>query len=269
MPKDMSFLPEDYLEKRVARRTNVICISLFVIVTAAIVATFFITDKQVDDLQKQQLSVNHRYEEAAANLEKLEQLQNQKLEMIHKAEVTCVLVERVPRSRLLAEMTNHMPLSMNLLEFKLETKEEQNSRRARTSLERAKQTQNNKKDAEKQLIVVPEKITTIQVVGLAPTDVEVAQFLTALSAHPLFISPLLQFSEETEVVDRKMRRFRITMKLNQKVKMQDVAPKLVRRELKNNPMDSDMVITEEGPKVTSHQVMPTSYKAFNRNGGQQ
>ena len=243
MSQNMSFLPEDYLEKRIIRRTNWICLSLFVIVVTAVVVTFFFTDKQVDSLLRQQLMVNKKFVEAAANLEKLEKLQKQKTEMIRKAKVTFVLVEKIPRSRLLAELTNSMPRSMSLISLDLNTKKVIKHKIKRTSLEQAKQQAFTKQNRE---MCLPETNVQVAMVGLAPTDVEVAQFLTVLSAHEMFINSELQFSEETCVEDVKMRRFRIITTLNQDLNLKDIELKKINRELNNNPMDQNLNITSSG-----------------------
>ncbi|WP_432800307.1 PilN domain-containing protein [Poriferisphaera sp. WC338] len=258
MPNEMGFLPQDYLEKRVARRTNIICLTLFLIVTIAIVATFFVTGKQVREVQDLRVAVNQQYDDAARKLEDLEKLQAQKDEMIRKAEVTAVLVEKVPRSRLLAELTNYMPMSLSLTEMKLETKVDTPKAHPRTSLERAKQRAANNKKAKQKIVAPPDTTVTITLIGLAPTDVEVAQFLTALNVHDLFANPELQFSEETLVNDNRMRRFRINLELNQDLNIQHVEPRMVKRQLKNNPLDDDLKISEDGASSINESVMPVS-----------
>ena len=54
---------------------------------------------------------------AAQRIEQFNQLQGQKEKMLRKAKVTSVLIERIPRSVILAELINHMPGTLSLLEF--------------------------------------------------------------------------------------------------------------------------------------------------------
>ena len=122
MADNMSFLPEDYIEKKIARRTNIVCMALFLVVMGGVIGWYFVTSirgSEVRDLQKQ---VNASFEEAAQRLEQLEKLQAHKQKMIQKAEVTSVLVERVPRSLVLAELINHMPIQLSLTNLDMDTK---------------------------------------------------------------------------------------------------------------------------------------------------
>ncbi len=240
MPKNMSFLPEDYLEKRIQRRTNLICLTLFILVMGAVAAAFFVTDRQRTEVRQQQRQVQQDFVEAAKRIEQLEQLQRRKQQMIRKAKVTSALIETVPRSVVLAELINNMPTSLSLLEFSMDTKVLHVPTSAQTALERAKQTKSkskNKKeeDAIDEVEIKPTEIT-FQLLGVAPTDVQVAQFMTSLGRSPLFNDVALIFSEQVAVDRQEMRRFRIDLKLNQDVDMRSLSPKRVRRGLLQNPM---------------------------------
>ena len=117
-----SFLPDDYVEKRKQHRTNVVNLTLFVVVMAAILGAFFVTDRQRTEVRSLQRDVNAQFEEAAKRLEQLDQLQVQKKQMVRKARVTGVLLERVPRSLILSELVNSMPSTVSLEELDLTTK---------------------------------------------------------------------------------------------------------------------------------------------------
>lgn len=267
MPKDMSFLPEDYLQKRIARRTNVICLALFVVVMGGVVAAYFVTDRQRSEVRGLQAQVNNQYEEAARRLEQLQKLQEQRKAMIHKANVTTALVERVPRTILLAEMINHMPASLSLLELNLETKELRATARPRTSMDRAKQKQKAKMLAKVEEVKVPKTQMTVQLIGVAPTDVEVAKFMTSLSLHPLFADVNLQYSESTKIDDQPMRKFRVEMVINQDHDTKSMEPTMVRRGLQANPMGDMIQFNEQGQQVAPETgVVPVLDTTPNRKG---
>jgi Tfp pilus assembly protein PilN len=241
---DMSFLPADYLEKRAQRRTNLISLTLFVIVMSAIVAAFFWTDQQDTDVRKLRQTVDKQFEEAAKRLEQMDELHAHKQQMMTKASVTASLIEKVRRTVVLSELINHMPTEMGLLELALESKELRSAPAAspRTAMDKARA---NKAASGQPLpeIVEPVKSTVkVTMVGIAPTDVQVAQFMTKIGKNPLFTDLNLQYSEESKIDDRAMRKFRVEMMLNQEVDMQQFEPTMVKRELKQNPMDEDVVI---------------------------
>ena len=62
MANNTSFLPEDYLEKRIERCTNLICLGLFVVVSAATIGAFYVRDFQVIAVRKQHKSINDQFE---------------------------------------------------------------------------------------------------------------------------------------------------------------------------------------------------------------
>src|SRR5690606_38464020 len=121
---------------------------------------------------------------------------------------------RVPRSIVLAELINNMPETLSLLDFELESKVTQSRPAPRTALDKAKAKA--KQDAEPQ-IEVKETEVSLRLVGVAPTDVQVAQFMTALGKAELFSDVSLAFSEAVTIDKEPLRKFRIDMQLNQNV----------------------------------------------------
>ncbi|MBI1336806.1 MAG: hypothetical protein GC164_07580 [Phycisphaera sp.] len=246
--KNDSFLPQDYIEKRIQRRTNFISLSLFVVVMGMVVGAFYYTDQQRSEVITLQRQVDKQFEEAARRLEQLDELQKRKALMIHKAKVTSALLERVPRTLVLAELINNMPPSLSLLELELTTNVIKSRPTQSTMLDKAKADARLKKAIDQNPAAEPIKRTevTIQLVGVAPTDVQVAQFMTALGKADLFNSVNLAFSEEITVDKAQMRKFRIEMNLNQDIDTREYEPKMVKREIKTNPMSDKLEIGPDG-----------------------
>lgn len=241
---DMSFLPEDYLERRVQRRTNVICLGLFVVVIGAVLGAFFVKDRERADVRVLQRQVNQQFIEAGKRLEQLDQLQARKQEMVRKAQVTALLIEPVPRTLVMSELVNSMPQSLSLIDLSLETRAVKAVRPAggTSALEQAKKAR-SKAAAAKSNVAAPEPElprteVLVQMIGIAPTDVEVSNFMTTLGKNPLFSELNLAFSESASVESQEVRRFRVDMKLNQTVDLREHEPLMVRRTLKHNPMAS-------------------------------
>src|SRR5690349_8955753 len=122
-PNQLSFLPDDYLERKQRRRSNVICAGLFVIVLAAVCAAFVLRERVTRTLIAKHENVKRQYEEAAKRLEQVQQMQEKQKRMAHQAELTASLIERVPRSFVLAEVTNALPPGVSLLDMTLDSKE--------------------------------------------------------------------------------------------------------------------------------------------------
>lgn len=231
----VSFLPEDYQKQQRQRRTNLISIGLFIVVMAAIVTAFAFTDRQRAQVHAQLQEVNDQFADAARRLEQLDQLQLRKKQIIRKANVTAVLLERVPRSLILAELVNHMPAEVSLLELKLQTQAAKVHRSTLTALKKAKKEKKKKKDQQSetgdgpQLPQIKPTEALLQLVGVAETDVQVAQYMRALGGSSMFTELNLVFSQEVTLDKHPLRKFRIDMKLNQQVNPHTIAPLRVRR----------------------------------------
>lgn len=235
MSDKMSFLPEDFVERRVEQRTNLLCLSLFIVVLCGIVGAQTLKTRQRSEVRKQHDEVNTAYAEAAKRIEQLEDLQQRREQMLRKAQVTATLLEPVPRSFLLADLVNRMPAALSLLELSLTTKAAAPvfAPVAKTALAGATQA-----DTKPQEPPVPKSVSTLAMVGVAPTDVQVAQFMSKLSQSPLLSDVNLIYSEETKVVDTNMRKFRIEMTLSEKADVRAIEAYIPAR-LPRNPVQID------------------------------
>ena len=252
---DMSFLPEDYLEKRAQRRANVICVTLFVIVVAGVLGAFYVGGRQQSEVKAQLDDVNRRFAEAEQRLIQLDELEKRKAQMMRKAKLTGALLERLPRSLVLSQLINNMPTSVSLLELELETSVVNRSASlARTSLDQAKAKKKNAKAEPDGPEIKPTQVA-VNLVGVATTDVEVAQYMADLKSSPLFLSVNLGFSEEIKINDVAMRKFRIETIVNQDIDLRDYEPVMVKRDLKQNPMGSTINIDENGNVVADKPVV--------------
>ncbi len=117
-----SFLPEDYVARKVELRANLLCLSLFGVVMFGVVAAFFVTNRQWLNVRQEQQAITVQYSEQATKIEQLKELETQKASMIAKAEVTTALIEKVPRSVLMAELITRMPREITLLDLELTSK---------------------------------------------------------------------------------------------------------------------------------------------------
>ena len=116
----------------------------------------------------------------------------------------------------------------------------------RTSLQRARQQQ----AAAQAEVSAPDLQVDLSLTGLAPTDVDVAHFISALGAHMMFDQVNLQVSEQTRVDDLEMRKFRVNMTVNRDVTFREIEPTLVKRELKIDPLGDTIQSDATGQLVT-------------------
>jgi Tfp pilus assembly protein PilN len=239
---DLSFLPEDYVERRKEHRTNLICLTLFVVVLVGVVGAYFVTTRQRSEVRVLRQQVNAAYTEAGRRIEQLEKLQQQGQQIMNKAQVTVTLVEKVPRTFLLADMINRMPQSLSLLEAKLTSKAGKPPVIAVMDPKKSAMA-NAKKKAEPRPedLLPPPQVVSLTLVGVAPTDVQVAQYIASLGRSPMFQDVNLVYSEETKIELTPMRKFRIEMTLSDKADARTLEPLVAGQKPSRNPLKTDLI----------------------------
>src|SRR4029077_11005165 len=91
-PNQLSFLPDDYLGKKQARRTNVICAGLFVIVMALVSAAFVISEQATRGVEQRHSDMEKQYTEAAQRIQQVQEMQEKEQKMAQQAELTASLL---------------------------------------------------------------------------------------------------------------------------------------------------------------------------------
>ena len=242
MSTNSSFLPDDYLDQKAERRTNLISLVLFAVIMLAVFLAFLFTNQRWSDVKRDQELINSRYQKAAAQITELVELEKQKNEMLHKAELAAALVERVPRSVLLAELVNRMPDELSLLKFELKSErikplapkeDRKRGKSGRLGPKRAKTRQEASEDQKK--VRAPKYRVEITLVGVAPSGQEVSEYMSALNDFELLRGVTMEYVEEKDIEGRLLQKFEITMKLDPNADVRSVMPPAVPREL-DNPM---------------------------------
>jgi hypothetical protein len=263
---ESSFLPDASLKKKSERRTNTLAVLLFVIVTFGVVGAFFVTNRQWHDVRQYQRSVNVRYAKAAEDIERLKALEDQEAQLLEKAELTTVLIEKVPRTRLLAELINRMPKDMKLMELEVESERLDKpinlKRRTKRTVEAdkgaslTKKQRTGKDDKDKNTepapVMAPRYDTHIIILGVAPQNTEVARYLSGLQQCTLLHDVELVSTEKAKIKDRELVKFRIEADLKAGVDARSVEPLRTDREGDPFKLDSDTV--PHAPSTTSVDV---------------
>ena len=223
-PNQLSFLPDDYLETKRQRRTNVVCAVLFLGMMGAIGTAFSVIEKSLREVEKQHQQVNVQYAEAAKSIEQVKQMQDKQRKMGQQAELAASLLEKVPRSFLLAEMTNAMPAGVSLMDVKLESKTRSaNTGGGKSQFEVKKAAMDANSGRGKGAAPAPQaKVydVSLRVFGVADNDVQVAQFMAKLNTSHLLQDVNLVISDEFVVSETKMRKFEIEMVINPNAEVQ-------------------------------------------------
>ena len=221
---NLSFLPDGYFENKAQRRANAICAVLFLIVMAGMFAAFTLSEKATQNVDNDYAKTDEEFVGAAKRIDQVRQMQEKQNRMARQAELTASLLEKVPRSYILAEVTNNMPAGVSLLDLNMESKERIKAAKD-TGQKTAYELQKAAREAAKNGPALPTQAepklydVSLKISGVAITDVQVAQFLKSLSASKLLRDVNLNFSEEYAQGDDKLRRFQIEMSLERDIEV--------------------------------------------------
>lgn len=227
-PNELSFLPEDYLQRKARRRAMVLGCALLSLVVSGVGAALYVTEHSMDEVEHRHQAVVTKYKEAARRIDQVRKLHEQQRKIVQHAEVAASLVEKVPRSNILAELTNRLPHGTSLLDLMLESRPHQEvTPQGQSAFDSKKAALEAKHKADANVIEAPKFDVTIKVTGVADTDVQVAQYLTNLNQSKLFNDVNLVISDVYQPPGEKsatMRRFQVQLSLNPKAEVKDGPP---------------------------------------------
>ena len=225
-PSQSTFLPTDYVKGKTQTRANVLALILFGAVIIGVVGAFFLNNTRLQSVMSREQDVDEQTRTAAEHLDQLKALREQREGMIESAELVTALIERVPRSVLLAELVRDMPEDLVLTEVQLtgerlkappkpraDTAGGKTKRPSARSISK-KVSVSKKGEAEEETKVLPPRFKhRVVLTGLASLNNDVADYLARLKQSPLFGAVELQYITETKVEDVDLRKFQISMNL--------------------------------------------------------
>jgi Tfp pilus assembly protein PilN len=212
----INFLPDDYLQQCTLHRANLACLVVAGGALLALGGAFAYTSYQAVYAGVERAAVEAQYAEASRQIAQLKQLEDRKTGLLHKVELSTALLERVPRSHLLAKLTNYLPAhtSLTSITMRIEDVSVRPTEAAAGAGGKADAAAPKKSPGGRDEMVKVKRVR-FRLDGLATTDIDVAEFLMRLSADPLFDEVDLQFSEEFAYGDGSpMRRFQLSFRLS-------------------------------------------------------
>ncbi len=229
----INLLPEDYIQRRCERRANIGCFILFGMVMVGVLSAAFVSEQRLQNTRGVLEQINQDYAKASRLVEQMHQLEAKKEEMHKKAELTASLLERIPRSTLLAVITNARPKNVSLTEFKLTTAQVVRKKPRKTPGKGKNKSAKFNAAAKKPGTDKPEKelLVKTELVGHAETDVDVARFISNLSNSPLTMAVDLEYTKEKKLNDMPVREFKVVLWLRPRIDAIVVAKQARRKKL--------------------------------------
>jgi Tfp pilus assembly protein PilN len=224
---DGSFLPEDYVARKAEMRANFIAVFLFSIVMFLVISAFFVTHRRWSSIRVEQVAINDEYAQEKKKIEQLEVLDRERGRMLAKAEVTTALLEKIPRSVLMAELTAKVPGNITVEEMELTSKRIDPNKEVRPADEKPKaqpvktlapkakagSKPAEPKPEEKPEVKAPRFESVVRIAGLSAVYNDITDYAAVLQASPLLEKVELVFIKESKVQDRQLHKFEITAML--------------------------------------------------------
>jgi len=214
---NINFVPDDYVQNSESRRTNLMYLVLFAVVMVALGGSFMTIKIRQRACATRESLANKRMAQMQQAIKQFEELQTKRKAMMKTALTTAELLEPVPRSIVLASLTNNLPTGVSLLKLSLIQKEPKQPRHpVATSKYKAAQAQNSEAD---QTNLAPEKRleTHIEIGGMAPSDIQLSAYIEKLKNSSLLDNVALVESKEYTIDDTTYREFNLTAMLKKQV----------------------------------------------------
>lgn len=197
------FLPDDYLEFRMQRRTNILWALVFLVVAGSIGWAYLIAQRKVHQAEETNRQIKEEYAAQTKSIDLFKKLQDEQARLNTKAEMVGSLGERVNRSNILAELSNRLPNGVSLTDLALEGRRKGETARANT--DRAVVAGQSKP-------VLYD--VNLKLHGLAYTDRQVTEYMSSLEQCPLFKEVVFEMIDETVYKEVKLRQFELSIAID-------------------------------------------------------
>jgi Tfp pilus assembly protein PilN len=215
---NINFVPDDYVQSNESRRTNLLYLVLLAVVMAVLGGSFVTIKLRQRVFNAKEKLINNKITQIQQAISQFEELQTKRKEMMKAALTTAQLIEPIPKSILLASLTNNLPPGVSLLRLYLIQKEPKRNPASRESKVSSSEPTNKYQAAQHdkdQLNTSKEQSleTYMDITGTAPSDLQVAAYIERLSKSNLLQNVALVESKEYKIEEATFRQFKLTAML--------------------------------------------------------
>ena len=205
------------------------CVILFVVVMVCIISASMVSRRNAGQTQAVVDNLNRSYGQAAQTISQMQTLKNQKQTILDKRRQIADLQDPVPKSIVLAVLTNARPHGVSLLHVKLDSRFDPPETLSKNPIVR---TTKDQAASAKPAVHIEPKVT-VEIIGLAHTDLQVAHYLANLTDSGLTESVGLSYTQDYKPSSggnkripenlQGLREFRLKCRLNKKIDAKSMA----------------------------------------------
>jgi Tfp pilus assembly protein PilN len=226
---NINFIPDDYIQNNESRRVNLICIALLAIILIAIGGAFGAIKMRQHALNSREAAIDVELAKKKVQVITVDKLQKQRNTMWSAAITTVELIEPVPKSVVLASLTNNLPKGVSLTRLNMVQKERAANSQQKPAENKYQAIQDKEKAASEKNVSKENLLETrIEIEGVAPSDIEVASYIEQLSRSILLSdvalvesSQLSKSGAKQDTAEEKTRRFKLTAMLGRDIQVSD------------------------------------------------
>ncbi len=204
--QDVDFLPDEIRHSREHRRRLLSQCNLLVICALALLALAGLRHERLRQARAELGVLTERTERASEQLDLLAELRQKQSELKLKRQVAADMGSSVEALDVLAVITDLAPEAVAMRSLRLETVELR---------QQARPDEGGDQSAPRVAMgSEPETATVrrlqLRMTGIAPSDVEVANFIAALATNPLLEDITMGYARDVEFRGRRAREFQVS-----------------------------------------------------------
>lgn len=201
--RELEFLPAWYPQWQRRRRMVLLQVWVTILLVLGLGSWLFLADRNCRDAQEALISLRGQLKETDEQLQQMDRLESLRKQLRQQDEVLSRLGDHVESSRLMAKLAAVVPSTVSLLSLNIEQEETpvQLSNVAKAALKSPAQAPMDRR-------------MKVRVLGVAPTDVELATFITELNKVSFFDRVAPTYARDRKEGGHLLREFELTFSVN-------------------------------------------------------
>lgn len=211
---DVNFLPASYTRRQKLRSSKKRQAALAILMIAGMAILTVQTWRERAELQAHHDEQKTALVTTKQTITEVEKLHNDKAELSELVAIHRELYQPINYSQVTGTLGSLTPASIVLRGVGVETQKITTTRKmSEAEYEAAKKAAGSRRGKVKNTVATTRSVITVDLAGLAPSDVDVANFIGELAASNVFQNVKMVFSREGEWEGRVTREFRIKMEV--------------------------------------------------------